>query len=621
MHQLSCLAAGLFEGTEIRVRAHAGGWAWHESSRTILVNEADIVTQGPEVSAGILAHEVGHCAISRYLLFRGILRVQAASRYLLNVLEDPRVEWFMIQRYPGTRAWLQAAYSSMNDEKVPLAPSFGSFCMASLWEYHHNWEQYPFALLPTVRTALQLTRSARRAYTELFLGAVGIVPGQDRTALYEQQVRPAEVDGTTAAGTGEEVIRRCLAHEALELARVHIAPYVEQLWLMDWLVVTEILSVDRTYQRELLDAAVKLNSGPFLAATLEPMYLERSGPGLLPHEPGAQVNAELFSTDLTPPQSNAVTALAETILIKIITSQTESSTTIQMAPEQAALFSRALEMSERGGQVLSTQRRVSPQGIEAYERAKKTIEAQRNKLMKQLEQNLHPTRAKTPTPGYRSGQRVDLKRVFLGEANPKVAEQVWSRHSTPDRRSVAVLLLVDLSGSMRNGKVENALCGTTLLVEVLCGLKIPFGVYGFQDVLIPFIEMGTHVGTKERAMVGEMPQEVHGDRQQGNNTPQFNDDGPCLLEAATILLRTRVTQRFLIVLSDGRPEGRRSTEQDLKQAIAQIQKMGIHLRALGLGPGTDHVSEYYAHSISNVPLEEFASAIASQITSIVLHQV
>src|SRR5205807_1558273 len=108
-----------------------------------------------------------------------------------------------------------------------------------------------------------------------------------------------------------------------------------------------------------------------------------------------------------------------------------------------------------------------------------------------------------------------------------------------------------------------------------------------------------------------MPHEVAGDRHLGNNEFRYNDDGPCLEEAAQNLLRRGETDRLLVVLSDGRPEGQRSTEADLRRAVAALREPPARLKLVGIGVGsnTDHVTEYYPESIANVPLEQLAEQI------------
>ena len=78
--------------------------------------------------------------------------------------------------------------------------------------------------------------------------------------------------------------------------------------------------------------------------------------------------------------------------------------------------------------------------------------------------------------------------------------------------------------------------------------------------------------------------------------------------------------RILIVVSDGMPEGRRSTKADLHNAVAELQREGRGLRliALGLGPNTGHVTTFYPESVADVPIPRFAETIGALVERVLL---
>jgi nitric oxide reductase activation protein len=185
------------------------------------------------------------------------------------------------------------------------------------------------------------------------------------------------------------------------------------------------------------------------------------------------------------------------------------------------------------------------------------------------------------------------------------------------RPALAALLLVDLSGSMRGSKVKAAVAATRALSAAMAGVRgISWSVLGFQDVTIPYVRFEERADAQVLSRINEMGAEVGGRRRGGNNKPGYNDDGPCLLEAAASLHRRPERDRLLIVISDGKPEGRRSTCEDLHRAVAQVQAMpGMTLVGLGLGPSTDHVTNYYPVSQANIELDDLAPTIARLLTA------
>jgi cobalamin biosynthesis protein CobT len=245
------------------------------------------------------------------------------------------------------------------------------------------------------------------------------------------------------------------------------------------------------------------------------------------------------------------------------------------------------------------------------------VAGQLHHLTTALEDLLRPRRRLHETAGFRSGYRLDLRRVMAFEADPRLWDKLWRRKSIPDRHQTAVSLLVDLSGSMQGAKAEAAQAGTVLLAEALHRLEIPFAINGFQDRLIHFADFHDGLTERVRQGVGEMALEAAGRRPGGNNVPGYNDDGPCLREAAEQLLSNAADDRILIVVSDGMPAGRRSTEEDLHNVIRLlVREPRLRLIGVGIGPDTEHVRDFYPHSRASVPLDRFAGAIAELLRAV-----
>src|SRR5262249_10594051 len=71
------------------------------------------------------AHEVGHYFVTRHHLFAVPFPLPEALSVLMNGLEDPRANAWIVGRYPGTARWLMRL-----DEEPPPAPvpAFIAFC-------------------------------------------------------------------------------------------------------------------------------------------------------------------------------------------------------------------------------------------------------------------------------------------------------------------------------------------------------------------------------------------------------------------------------------------------------------------------------------------------------------
>jgi cobalamin biosynthesis protein CobT len=185
------------------------------------------------------------------------------------------------------------------------------------------------------------------------------------------------------------------------------------------------------------------------------------------------------------------------------------------------------------------------------------------------------------------------------------------------------LLLVDLSASMKGPRLEAALEGVALFALSLARAEQPFALFGFQDELVELLSFDSPKPTSLKGLepiLSALSGEVWGVREGGHNQPQYNDDGPCLLEAAAHLeayarrCGAHSTQA-LWVISDGEPRGARSGAEALHAATTQLNtNPRLDLYALGLGEGTEHVTRFYPRAEACVPLEGLVGALGRLIT-------
>lgn len=260
---------------------------------------------------------------------------------------------------------------------------------------------------------------------------------------------------------------------------------------------------------------------------------------------------------------------------------------------------------------------------ETYRSALQKVHPLIERLVEELEAVLRAEARPRWAPGFPSGMRVDLRQAMAFEADPRNYHRLWERRTIPVKRDPAFLLLVDLSGSMSKGqRIEQAFRGVVLLAETLERLRFRYAIHGFQDVLIPFKAFSAPLDAAMRNRLAEMVLETRDKRPHGRNCSRYNDDGPCLREAAQELLTVPATERFLIVLSDGLPEGPQGTEAScrlLREAVDWVRSStDIHLIGLGLGPSTEHVEDFYPYGQANVPLEQVPVVLGRLLRQLIL---
>ncbi|MFL5338559.1 MAG: cobaltochelatase CobT-related protein [Gemmataceae bacterium] len=611
--QLGALAAGLCQDAGIRVELSERTWAWDPLRRVILVAEDDLKAKGPVYCAAVLAHEVSHYFISRYHLIPLEFSSTQALPHLLNSIEDPRVNTWIRQRYPGTGRWLQelTRADSATPIKVQL-PDFILFCLECAREELRAWAPLPENVLPLpVATALHRSRPARMEYAAT-LPPPDLNPREPDAELLERyrlEVWPALIPRAQLdLPTRREQNIRLSVLNALRVAEAQILPIAAELLERDLSRLSNWLRADWKRQQAaestLTSGTDEQLRGLFFEALASP-----PGDGKMP--PAVRDLAlRTFDAWLRSTNESRGGGCGTRPLISGSCPGTARPGSGRPAGGKRA----ARPFRGRPGQRRPL--RLPPPDT-LYERAYAKVADQVQHLAQSLDDLLRPRRRLREIAGYPSGHRLDLRRVMAFEADPRVWHQLWLRKSIPHRRRTAIELLVDLSGSMRGPKTDAAVAGTVLLAETLHRLQVPFAVHGFQDVLIPFCNFDEGLTARMRDAIGEMPHEVDGSRKGGNNNPSYNDDGPCVREAAGKLLDTAADDRILIVVSDGLPEGRHSNEKDLRDAITEVSAdPALKLIGVGLGPDTGHVSQFYPHSIANVPVGRFAAEIARLLRGI-----
>jgi len=211
------------------------------------------------------------------------------------------------------------------------------------------------------------------------------------------------------------------------------------------------------------------------------------------------------------------------------------------------------------------------------------------------------------------GQRLRLKGAFKYEATRDYRE-LFERRLKEERKNFVVAILVDLSGSMRGKKIEETFKGVVLFAEALEKVKSVLGnlkvaIYGFQDDLIKYKEFDEELSDKMRKEINLMKEEVINEGK--HNRAMYNNDGYCLDKISKILEKEEGEEKFLFVLSDGKPEGdsihhipgysKENEDEELLAVVKNIsENTNIKLLGIGLGPGTEHVEKFYPKELRNV---------------------
>ncbi|MCB9669724.1 MAG: hypothetical protein H6734_09670 [Alphaproteobacteria bacterium] len=248
---------------------------------------------------------------------------------------------------------------------------------------------------------------------------------------------------------------------------------------------------------------------------------------------------------------------------------------------------------------------VEPPPTDDWDTARRDVLPLVDALARHLEAILRPRSLPRWIGGQLAGQRVSLRAAMQREARPEKLD-VWERKTLPEKPDPAFLVALDLSGSMQGAGIHWGFRGVVLVAEVLERLRLPFAIWGFQDVPIPFKSRHEPLAVARRALSG-MPLEVVARRPGGHNRPEHNWDGPVL---AALGARHSGTARtpVLLVVSDGAPSGPERAEEALRVAIHGLPR-DVELVGIGIGPEATGVAGLYPRSVV-CALEDFPVAIA-----------
>ena len=255
-------------------------------------------------------------------------------------------------------------------------------------------------------------------------------------------------------------------------------------------------------------------------------------------------------------------------------------------------------------------------------------------LQKDLERAIAAKSLATRSHGHRSGRlhAANLSRLAVGDA------RVFSRKHESTSKDVAVELVVDCSGSMGGSKIHTACQAAYALSSVLDRLQIKNEVIGFttKDIGNAYYDIGkvsSDTGVRFSRMEGLYMPILKGydERIQSSNVKErfgwlpntnilrSNVDGECVEIAARRLMARKEAGKIMIVLSDGYPAAagsRGDLEQHLKRTVEDIGRSGV--KVVGIGIESDAVKKFYPKSIVLNNVTQLPGAVIKELRHLLM---
>ncbi|MCX6800097.1 MAG: VWA domain-containing protein, partial [Candidatus Falkowbacteria bacterium] len=227
--------------------------------------------------------------------------------------------------------------------------------------------------------------------------------------------------------------------------------------------------------------------------------------------------------------------------------------------------------------------------------------------------------------GFKIGKKIDIKKRIQEKAKGVlvIESRAWQKRELPKEKDYAISILVDLSGSMRkNNKSIEAFKAIIILAEVLNRLGIKVEILGFNDELYEYQKFGEEISKQSREHMGGMLKEVEDSCCNAcGNEHNETDLGWATKIASERLSRQTEENKFLITITDGKLESSSEhpkADYDLNEIIKDIvSEQKSRLIGLGIGQGTEQVSEYYPNSVANILASEMGKKLADIIREVI----
>ncbi len=233
-------------------------------------------------------------------------------------------------------------------------------------------------------------------------------------------------------------------------------------------------------------------------------------------------------------------------------------------------------------------------GFQHYQRCLQQQAGQIERLSRRILDLLEPRTRPRWTGPHRVGNRLNLRSVYESESDPDSIDRVWQLRLLPDKHEFLISTLIDVSGSMRGAKIAATVQAIVLLAEVCQRTKIPLAIYTFSTVnaFEVILDSGESLDVETQSRIGNLIT-----RPCGGTEIQ-----PALETVRDRLATLTTTDNYLVLMSDGQ----QNDQENPETVIQDLQRGGVCVVGLGLGPTSDALLRFLPNSRVNLEPHQVA---------------
>lgn len=644
----------------VELNEPGAGWHWDFDQNVVRIDPKDLLEKPMDYLRFVISHEGGHRRISRTDHIPLEVWKQPGFPFMMNSIEDPRTNNFVAEAYPLFGKQMAEAYTSDMDEerkakerakeKMGFRPRF----MQAGFEYIKQWyrevQEQPSELtadLPEeVRDVVSRTLEAARDSWWRYPTREEANKSEDIIHRYAEQ--SYEINRDAVWPLFQTLIERDKKDEESQEFLKDMQRRTEGTPpFMDGLTPEERQALEEAIEQAVAQAiAQALSRGQKVPGGDEQGGQETQADSTeskpvgvvdlesLPESLKEKIRAAI---DALPPEKRreleekaqaALQEFADDIADAIQGKLSETPEKIQSPKDDADEKDRDdMETTKTtpNPEVDAFKKQVErllAKDANVYESTRREVLPIIDELENDLREIFTERRARKWLKGNPTGKRINMTQRMQERAKgiPAVQSKAWERRELPTEEDYAITLLVDLSGSMRyDRKIQETFKAVVALAEVLNRLSIRTEILGFNDRIYPYQSYGEELGAEGREQMGGMLREVTDNTDTGK--AKWNDDGWAVRQASERLSRQKESEKFLVVLSDGKPEEspmHPRAKYDLSKEVRNIiENTDQYLIGLGIGAGTDHVAHYYPHSIADIDAKELSKNLATLLRTVI----